>query len=395
MTPLPPPRNLDAASLPADGSQHARRMLALLTLGVLAAHLLVLGLIPTGVGPEQLPLENKFITRTIVITPPAAKAEAPAPAAASPPPPPRVAKPTPPKRPRAITPPRTEPAPAPPPVLAAQTSADPLPVEPAPDVPVAAASPALEGASAGEGSGTAPEGGTADGSAGGVGSGAGEVTTGATQPLVLPGSVKLSFEVGGQRGAQPYSGGYGELVWLQDGDEYNARLSMKALFMTFLSQTSVGRVDASGIAPTRYSEKRRSEVASHLVRDQGKVVFSNNSPTVPLLPGAQDRLSVAMQLGALLAGDASRFPQGSKIRIQTVGPKDAEVWVFNVEGEETIEVIAGEFKARKLSRAPRRDFDYQLELWLAPEIGYLPVRIQQKQANGDIIDMRLRAKTTP
>ncbi|MEJ8855034.1 DUF3108 domain-containing protein [Variovorax robiniae] len=370
-------------------------MLALLTLAVLAAHLLVLGLIPTGVGPEQLPLENKFITRTIVITPPAAKAEAPAPAAATPPPPPRVAKPAPPKRPRAITPPRTEPAPTPPPILAAESSADPIPVEPAPEAPVAEATPAPDGASAGAGSGTASAGGSPDGSAGGVGSGAGEVTTGATQPLVVPGSVKLSFEVGGQRGAQPYSGGYGELVWLQNGDEYNARLSLKALFMTFLSQTSVGHVDASGIAPTRYSEKRKSEVASHLVRDKGEIVFSNNSPSVPLLPGAQDRLSVAMQLGALLAGDAGRFPQGSKIRIQTVGPKDAEVWVFNVEGEETIEVLAGEFKARKLSRAPRHDYDYELDLWLAPEIGYLPVRIQQRQTNGDIVDMRLRAKSVP
>ena len=372
-------------------------MLALLTLLVFAAHLLVLGLIPAGVGPEQLPLENKFITRTIVITPPAAKAEAPAPAAANAnPPPPRVAKAAPRKRPRAITPPRTESVPPPPAVLSTEISADPIPVEPAPEAPVAEAPSAPEGASAGANSGTAPVGGgAADGSAGGTGSGAGGVTAGATQPMVVPGSVKLAFEVGGQRGAQPYSGGYGELVWLQNGDEYNARLSLKALFVTFLSQTSVGRVDASGIAPTRYSETRRNEVASHLVRDQGKVVFSNNSPSVALLPGAQDRLSVAMQLAALMAGDPGRFPQGSKIRIQTVGPKDAEVWVFNVEGEETIEVVAGEFKARKVSRAPRHDFDYELDLWLAPEIGYLPVRIQQKQTNGDIVDMRLRAKSVP
>ena len=132
------------------------------------------------------------------------------------------------------------------------------------------------------------------------------------------------------------------------------------------------------------------------MRDQGKVVFSNNSPSVPLLPGAQDRLSVVMQLGAMLAGDAARYPEGSKIRIQTVGPKDAEVWVFNVEGEETGQVLAGEFQARKLSRAPRRDFDYALDLWLAPEIGYLPVRIQQRRTNDATSSTcDLRAKSVP
>ncbi|RYF65174.1 MAG: hypothetical protein EOO22_23135 [Comamonadaceae bacterium] len=160
------------------------------------------------------------------------------------------------------------------------------------------------------------------------------LATGATQPLVVPGSVRLGFDVTGQRGPQPMSGVFGELTWLQNGADYNARLSLKMLFRTFLSQTSTGRVDGSGIAPVRFSETRRSEVASHLVRDQGKVIFSNNAPTVPLLAGAQDRLSVVMQLGALMAGDAKRFPEGSRINVQTVGPRDADVWVFNVEGEE-------------------------------------------------------------
>jgi hypothetical protein len=372
-------------------------MLAVLTLLVVGLHLLVLRLIPVGMGPDVLPLENKFITRTIVITPPPAKAEAPPKPAAEPakPPPPRVARPKPPRRPRAIAPPRTEPVP-PPPVLATESSPDPVPVPPAAETAATEAPvPAPEGAASGTASGTASGDGTANGSAGGTGSGAGEVTAGAAQPLTLPGSVKLSFELGGQRGVQPIAGGYGDLVWLQNGNEYNARLTLKALFITFLTQTSVGRIDENGIAPTRYSETRKTEVASHLVRDQGKVVFSNNSPSVPLLPGAQDRLSVAMQLAAMMAGDPGRYPEGSKIRIQTVGPKDAEVWVFNVEGEETIDVVAGEFKARKLSRAPRRDFDYELALWLAPDIGYLPIRIQQKLANGDVIDMRLRAKSAP
>ena len=48
------------------------------------------------------------------------------------------------------------------------------------------------------------------------------------------------------------------------------------------------------------------------MRDQGQVVFSNNAPSVTLLAGAQDRLSVVMQLGALLAGDPAALPAGQR-----------------------------------------------------------------------------------
>lgn len=384
-TPLPRPNDA-AASEP----RPAWRVLAVLTVLVFALHLVALGLMPAGLNSDALPLASKFITRTIVIAPPppppAVETTAPPPTAAPSPAPVRVARPAPPpKRPRAITTP-AEPVPQPaPPVMTAETSQDATPAEPVADAsePRApagvAAAPALPPAP--------PAGGSDPLSA--------QLNAGATQPLVVPGSVRLKFDVTGQRGPQPMSGVFGELTWLQNGAEYNARLSLTMLFRTFLSQTSTGRVDGGGIAPTRYSEKRKTEVASHLERDRGQVVFSNNAPTVPLLAGAQDRLSVVMQLGALLAGDPKRFAEGSKIKVQTVGPRDADVWVFNVEGEELVHVPAGDFMARKLTRSPRREFDHKLELWLASEFGYLPVRIRQSEADGDIIDMQLREKSDP
>jgi hypothetical protein len=128
------------------------------------------------------------------------------------------------------------------------------------------------------------------------------------------------------------------------------------------------------------------------VRDQKTVVFSNNSPPVPLLAGAQDRLSVVLQLGALMAGDPGRYPPDSVIAVQTVGPSDAEIWTFTVSGEEQVAVQAGEFTARRLTRNPRKPFDDKIELWLAPDLGYLPVRIRQTQSNGDFIDLQLREK---
>ena len=48
----------------------------------------------------------------------------------------------------------------------------------------------------------------------------------------------------------------------------------------------------------------------------------------------------------------------------------------------------GEVMAFKLTRAPRREFDTRVELWYAPSMNYLPVRIRVTQANGDFIDQK-------
>jgi hypothetical protein len=385
VAPLPP------STLPP--GRPSWRVLAGLTLAVALVHVLLLGLAPAAMGPEPSPLANKFITRTIVIAPPAAETPA-APAAAAPaaqakPPPP--AKP---RRPREPSPPKPASAPAPQvseqkppetPDLMAQNATDSgaTTPEPAASAPAGAA---LGGA--GSTANTGMENGTPGESAGAASATAGNVV--GAEALRIPGSVKLAFAVTGQQGASPMQGVFGDLVWLQDGSSYDARLSLKFLFKTIRSQHSTGQIGATGIEPARFSESRKGEVASHFLRDQGQVMFSNNAPSVPLLPGAQDRLSVVMQLGGMLAGDPARYPAGSRISVQTVGPREAGVWVFNIEGEEKMTVPAGDYAVRKLTRNPRREFDDKVEIWLAPAMGYLPVRMKLTQPNGDFADMQLR-----
>ena len=181
-----------------------------------------------------------------------------------------------------------------------------------------------------------------------------------------------------------------ELVWKQDGTGYDARLELSAFGLTRL-QTSRGQVTGEGLAPTRFSDKYRSEVAAHFNREQGKVTFSANTPEATLLPGAQDRLSVALQLGALLAADPTQLAPGTSLTLQMVGPRDAELWRFNAEGEASLNLPNGALQALKFTRAPRREFDTRIELWLAPSLHYLPVRIRLTQANGDFVDQQMRA----
>ena len=215
-------------------------------------------------------------------------------------------------------------------------------------------------------------------------------------PVRLPVSTRLAFDVVGQVKKFNYSAG-AELLWQHDGQHYQARQELKVLFLGGRTQTSTGDITPRGLLPQRFGDRSRSEKAAHFDYGRGRVTFSANTPDAPLVAGTQDRLSIFVQLGALLAAAPDRYPKGTRISLATVGASSADIWSFTVGAEETLHLPVGEVRALKLQRLPRRDHDYdqKAELWLAPSLGYLPARIQITQSNGDFADLRLRAHSPP
>ena len=187
----------------------------------------------------------------------------------------------------------------------------------------------------------------------------------------------------------------GELLWQHDGQAYTARLEIKAFLLGSRVQTSAGRITPHALAPTRFSDKLRSEVAAHFREDQGKVTFSANAPDVALQPMAQDRLSVFIQLAGMLAAEPGKYPPGSRIAMQTIGPRSGETWEFSVEEDEPLDLAGGRVTARRLVHAPAMDFDQRVELWLAPTLGYMPVRLRITQTSGDFVDLQWRTDGSP
>jgi hypothetical protein len=200
----------------------------------------------------------------------------------------------------------------------------------------------------------------------------------------LPESVRIKYQV--ETNKFPYRLN-AELRWQKSAESYDARLELSAFGLSRV-QTSHGQITPEGLAPTRFSDKYRSEVAAHFNRDKGKVTFSANTPDVTLLNGAQDRLSILVQLGGMIAGAPGRFPTDTVIATQTIGPRDAAVWLFTVGSEESLRLPGGDQVALKLVRNPREEFDQKVELWLSPALGYLPVRIRITEQNGDYVDQK-------
>ncbi len=217
-------------------------------------------------------------------------------------------------------------------------------------------------------------------------------TTAATATIVprsfaIPAPARLHYEVQAQVHGIPIEG-QAHLAWRHDGQAYEATLDVAGPGLPVRRQRSIGRITAQGLAPGYFSDKARSEQATHFDRDHGRLVFSNNRPQAVLAAGMQDGLSVIVQLSALLAGDPAEFPVGTQVAIPTAGTREAQTWIFDVEGEEDLQLPGGEVHALKLRRRPRGVYDQRMELWLSPHMDYAPVRMRLTNPDGGALDQR-------
>ena len=203
-----------------------------------------------------------------------------------------------------------------------------------------------------------------------------------------PGSVRLEYKVIGLSKNLNYQAN-AELAWKTDGDSYQALMRVSAFLVGSRSMTSVGKITSTGLAPSRFADKYKSELAAHFEPEKGKITFSANTPDVPWVEGVQDRVSVFLQLSSMLAARPQDFPPGSNITFMTIGPREADSWTFVIEAEENLDLMGAPMATLKLNRKPRKEFDQKVEIWFAPSLGYLPVRSRITQQNGDFIDQQL------
>lgn len=328
--------------------------LLLLGAATLLLHLLLLGGLEFRLDPPSPTLQRPLITRTV--TPPP---ERPAPAAR----------------------PQARPRPAPPPVNTPAPTPQPEPAAQAPEI-AAPVLPAEAGEAAAPGQPDSPPQASAP-----------PAPPPAPAPLV-PGSLRLKYDIVGQVKQFNYSAA-GELLWSHDGENYEAQLEVRLFLLGSRKQTSRGRITPEGLAPKRFSDKVRSEVAAHFEYDKGQVIFSANTPEAPLQPGAQDQLSIFMQIASLIAAEPQRYPRGTAFQMQAVGARESDIWRFVVDGDERLSLPGGDQDTLKLTRTPSRPHDLNVEIWLAPALGYLPVRIRLTQDNGDYVDQQWRSSSAP
>lgn len=219
------------------------------------------------------------------------------------------------------------------------------------------------------------------------------VPPGTAWPLVslgaLPPSVLLQYQLTGMDRGLTYHAS-GELRWQHNATDYELTLAIRAFLVGRRQWRSVGRIDATGLAPTRFSDSWRQERAAHFDREQQRIVFSSNSNPAVLEPGAQDQISLYVQLAAAVAGEPERFAPGARLQVQTATVRDALPWSLVMEGQEDLMLDGHSVKASKWVCQPRNRYEARVEFWVTPAQAWLPVRIRITQTSGSFIDLLWR-----
>ncbi|MCE4538127.1 DUF3108 domain-containing protein [Pelomonas sp. P7] len=212
-----------------------------------------------------------------------------------------------------------------------------------------------------------------------------------------PLSTRLTYVLTGNYRGPIY--GQAEVEWLRKGRDYQVRLDVAVgpSFAPLITRRMVsqGQLTADGITPQRYDEETRFIVGDSR---RATVFFLPNEvqlasgPRVPALRGGQDSASQFVQLTWLFLTGREPLKAGHVIRFPLVLPRrQYEDWQYEVIGEEPVQTQLGWMPAWHLRPSrPAKSGDLSAEVWLAPGLQYLPVRLVIRQDAETYVDLMLR-----
>ena len=150
-----------------------------------------------------------------------------------------------------------------------------------------------------------------------------------------------------------------------------------------VTQRSEFRIDGGTIQPLEFwyeDGSRKGEDNLHIVFDWDRRIATTDGEDgrreLPLEPGVLDRgaAQVALRRDLATTGHPSKYPIA-----EADGVRADE---YAVEGEETIATGIGNVAALKLMQH-REGSSRTTRVWMAPGLGYLPIRIEQHR-NGEL-----------
>ena len=245
----------------------------------------------------------------------------------------------------------------------------------------------------------------------------------------LPRPADLTYETSYTRGSEVIAGRT-TLAWRHDKHYYQANWVEHNVKLGSNSYLSTGAVAPQGLAPVtgNWDQSARENTLFDYAQ-QMAIITPPGALTpvrVPIQTGVQDRISVVVHLGALLAGQPERFPTGTRVQLPLIVGDHVENWAFTVQGEEKITALAnnqevpvvhlvyeapsgaagasGAATPSSPAPAPGASAPIQLgpvvasgsaaqspaatkrlDVWLGPTLDFLPVRWRIEQFNGDSV----------
>jgi len=205
-----------------------------------------------------------------------------------------------------------------------------------------------------------------------------------------PPSTRLSYRLTGD-----YRGpveGSARVDWLRQGGRYQVRLESSAGPLFSRQVVSDGELTEAGLAPRRFTGEQNvlfGKTRRWTLSFSPERVLLPDGREVPAMAGAQDEASQFVQLTWLFTMQPERLKVGQSIEFPLAISRRLDRWTFDVVGQETLHLPFGAVEAFHVK--PRREAeggDMTAEIWFAPTLQYLPVRILIRQREHHV-DLKL------
>jgi hypothetical protein len=210
-----------------------------------------------------------------------------------------------------------------------------------------------------------------------------------------PKATRVTFKLSGYLRGEIH--GSAQVEWVRQGSKYQVHVDaiLGPSFAPLGSQrwTSEGYITKDGLVPERFESINKLLIKTNppkVVRFTDATVVLPNGDEFDKLPGVQDPASHYIQIAYHLILDNSPLTPGNLIGVPMVWTKKQEMILYNVEGEETIKTPLGEiptFKLKPMNVTNVKGGDVLAEIWIAPQLQYLPIRMLLRQGPDTYLQM--------
>jgi Protein of unknown function (DUF3108) len=214
-----------------------------------------------------------------------------------------------------------------------------------------------------------------------------------------PPSTRLTYKLLGNYRGEIH--GNARVQWVRVGPRYQVHMDVAVgpSFAPLMSRnmTSDGELGDGGLMPRRYDEATKLPFQSPrrvTVQFTAETVTLANGNTREAMAGVQDTASQFVQMTWLFTTRPQLLRVGNSISLPLALPRRMDRWTYDVLAEERLYTPVGELdtfhlKPRRAEDRPRGELS--AEVWFAPSLQYLPVRIRIQQDAETYVDLLMDA----
>jgi len=218
----------------------------------------------------------------------------------------------------------------------------------------------------------------------------------ATASFDWPPSTRLTYVMTGNYRGEVQ--GSATVEWIRAGLRYQVHMEaiVGPAFAPLLVRraSSDGELGDNGLTPHRFEGEQRVAFKSRrwaMSFDPERVRLPEGRE-VPSMPGVQDEASLFVQLTWLFTTQPQMLQAGRSIEVPLALPRRVEVWKYDVVGQEKLQMPFGELDTMHVrpQRQEKSSTNLTAQMWFAPGLQYLPVRILVQQDVDTFIDLQLQ-----